>query len=110
MDYKNFSANTDKVFDFLDAHKDDFVKDTDGTIYSTVADRFLYVASYDLLTTPQDEMYGDVVLIWAWERNKDQKPFLVEVHWYKDGVKYASYDKSTVPCVTVVPRAYNALL
>lgn len=115
---------------FLD-RGDDFVYDTWGPIrsrYGDDEDASLKLFSYDDITTPESDQYGDIVLVFAfdpeghdrpvampWTRVSARKPEplvnrLVEVRWWEDSQRRVIYDATRVRCAThSIPMALNAL-
>lgn len=121
------------VADFLDAG-DDYIYDTAGPVTSRYGGRpqkqSLVLFSFDDVTTPQSEQYGDIVLVMVHDRQGHSKMAdirkvsssytpkanalnnrLVEVRWWDDGVRNVIYDKTQVRCAAhSLPMAINALL
>ena len=72
-----FAALSQKILAEKDANPADFVYDTQGGFNSDEAHRQVSLISYDRLSTPKTEMWGDLVTIVT---TTDRE--LVEVRWY----------------------------
>lgn len=104
----NFNEHYTEAHVWMTQDSDSF-KDLNNSknqvIRSSVANKFVRLAIFDHLESPQELMFGDVVtLVEAF----DGTP--VEVRWFIGNRKYAAYDREQTPCVTnLIPYAENAL-
>src|SRR4051812_40424960 len=89
----------------MKTHAEDFVFDPEGRWSASPTPRSLRARSWDRLSTPQAEMYGDLFVI---EDLNTGEP--VEVRWY-DGRKHVVYDSKVEECACgdFLPMAVNAL-
>ncbi|WP_127717377.1 hypothetical protein [Halobacteriovorax sp. HLS] len=100
-----FHSNTKKVLNWLSHDEDFFVDDIETKFFSTQYGGYVQFNSYDHLSTPQMEMYGDIVVIRALSSDE-----VLEVRWYKNGIKHISYNAKKQGCASdLVPYADNAL-
>jgi hypothetical protein len=85
------------------------IPDMKGTFYNrNGVDEELHikVQSWDDLTTPQSEMFGDIAVM-----TEAFSGTVVEVRWYEAGVKNVVFDLNWVTCmVHTIPYAINSIL
>lgn len=100
-----FELLFDKAVESYNSNQDKFVDDMDDVIYSSVASSMVHVVSYDALSTPQDVMWGDLVIMRDWRTGEK-----VEVRWFDKNGKHVAYNRSYQACATnMLPMAYNSL-
>ena len=101
----NFKASVKLVNKWMQQEWTLFQDDLNSVIFSSSANALVRVKTMDYTATPQDVMWGDVVVMTDFKTKK-----IVEVRWFKNGKKYFSYDKNYQECATnVIPMAYNTL-
>ncbi len=89
---------------WLSDNQHDFVDHLSGTIFSTVANQMVTVESFDYLPTPQDEMFGDLVLMTSFRDG-----YNVEVRWYENGQRHFAVSKQAKCAIESIPFAVNSL-
>ena len=100
-----FTKNSAKILKWLANDQEQFVDDIETKFFSTQYGAYVQFNSYDHLSTPQMEMFGDIVVIRDLNSNE-----VLEVRWYKNSVKYISYNSNKQNCASdLVPYADNAL-
>ena len=100
-----FDAHFQKALDYYNSNPDLFVDDMDDVIFSSVANAMVHVQSFDALNTPQDVMWGDLVVMRDWKTGEN-----VEVRWFDDNGKHVAYNTAYQGCATnLIPMAYNSL-
>jgi len=103
--YSTFKSELDSSINTGDA-----VKDLDGTIVTTqsLAGNRIYMRTqtWDNLKTSTGEMYGDVAIF----TNKFAPEQVLEIRWYKDGIKNVAINEAYLTCVSLgVPLAENVV-
>lgn len=100
-----FEAHFDKAVEYYNSNQERFVDDMDDVIYSSVAGTMVRVVSYDAIATPQDVMWGDLVVMRDWRTGEK-----VEVRWFDKNGKHVAYNRAYQGCATnMIPMAYNSL-
>lgn len=103
-DPEDFARISADVLGQWKAQASDFVFDTEARWMEDALEIPAYARSYDRLSTPQPEMYGDLFVI---EHLNTGVPY--EVRWY-DGKKHVVYDRKVAQCAKdFIPFAVNAL-
>lgn len=104
--YKSgFDAHFQKALEHYNSNPELFVDDMDDVIFSSVANEMVRVQSFDALNTPQDVMWGDLVVMHDWKTGEK-----VEVRWFDDNGKHVAYNTAYQGCATrLIPMAYNSL-
>lgn len=87
----------------LESQGPHYVSDMSATYHSSQINDFVQFQSFDNLTTPQMEMFGDLALYQHHKTNE-----MLEVRWYAQGKKHFVH-KMGVCTVDVVPIAENTL-
>jgi hypothetical protein len=102
---KDFVPITQKV-GFLSAEgKADYVYDTGGFFYSSVAGRIVKYEAFDKLATPQNKMYGDIVFI-----TDPESGDLLELRWFDGDMKHVVFNNKLLRGVTeLIPPVTNSL-
>jgi hypothetical protein len=83
----------------------EFVFDTEGRFRDSTSGRIYLARSFDRLSTPRPEMYGDFLVIMELNKGK-----IAEIRWYEKGKKHLAYDPDYQRCASsLFPWAGNAL-
>jgi hypothetical protein len=101
-DFKHISR---QVLAKFSEERADRVYDTRFVIYCSICYRLVNFESYDSLSTPRDEMYGDIVFI-----TDPVSDELIGLRWYDGQTNHVVFDDGRQCCVTDrIPRAKNCL-
>jgi hypothetical protein len=89
----------------LNKNAADFVNDMSSNMMSEASQRPIQVNSYDRLSTPQEIMYGDILMIVDLDSGRNS-----ELRWFDGQSKHVVYNSEFQSCATnFIPMASNAL-
>lgn len=84
---------------------EDFIHDMSSRMMSHASHRPVQIDSYDRLSTPQDVMYGDILVVTDLKTNR-----VSELRWFDGKIKHVVYNSEFQECaMPMIPLAYNAL-
>ena len=78
----------------------EITKDLDGTIVTSqgyLNRIYMHTRSWDTLSTPQKEMFGDIA-IFTNRLNEDE---ILEIRWFENGVKHIAVNSKYLECVSI---------
>lgn len=102
---EHFATIAKDILNQYEQNKEHYVPDIEALFFSEELQTVVLIKSYDDIRTPQDKMFGDLVIMTLPVTDE-----LAEIRWYDGKTKHIIYDKQIRNCATeVIPNAVNSL-